>query len=137
METDVKNFGELHSYSPLQLAYLGDAYYELLVRSTLLIRSRASMQELNSQAVRAVRASSQAGAVLHLKDRFSEEEWGYVRWGRNAKSKSVARHASLRDYRYATGFECLMGVLYVQGNTERAKEIVSAVFDYLESDRAE
>ena len=133
METSVSRFGELNSYSPLQLAYLGDAYYELLVRSALLKRSRASMHELNRLAVQAVRASSQASAVLYLKEDLSEEEWGYVKWGRNAKSKSVARHASLRDYRYATGFECLMGVLFVQGNTLRAQEIVQAVFEFLEA----
>lgn len=91
------------------------------------------MHELNRLAVQAVRASSQASAVLYLKEDLSEEEWGYVKWGRNAKSKSVARHASLRDYRYATGFECLMGVLFVQGNTLRAQEIVQAVFEFLEA----
>jgi ribonuclease-3 family protein len=137
VETSLIDFGDLNSYSPLQLAYLGDAYYELLVRSVLLSRTRASMDELNRLAVRSVRASTQAAAVLYLKEQLSEEEWDYVRWGRNAKSKSSARHTSLRDYRYATGFECLVGALYVLGRTERAKEIVRKVFDYLEEKHGE
>lgn len=131
METPLRDFGEIHSYSPLQLAYLGDAYYELLVRSALLSTSRASMDELNRRAVLSVRASSQAKAVLKLRETLSDEEWGYVRWGRNAKSKAT-RHTSLRDYRYATGFECLIGALYVQGRTERAEEIVAAALGFLE-----
>ena len=90
------------------------------------------MHELNRLAVQAVRASSQASAVLHLKEMFSEEG-GLCQMGTKRQSKSVARHASLRDYRYATGFECLMGVLFVQGNTLRAQEIVQAVFEFLEA----
>lgn len=113
----------LSELSALQLAYLGDAVYDLMVRGSLL-KHNGRMQQMHLAAVSRVRASSQAAALEALLPHLKEEELLYVRKGRNAHPRHQApRSATTADYSAATGLECLMGYLYVTGQEERLKEL--------------
>jgi len=113
--------------SPLQLAYVGDAVYELFVRTYLLGVKDASVNELHKEAVKYVKAKAQADIIHFLEQALTEEEWAIVKRGRNAKSGSVPKNAKLQDYRYATGFETLVGYLYLEGNHKRIYEIFAMI----------
>ena len=105
--------------SPLQLAYIGDSVYDLLVRSSLL-QSSCRLQRMHLDAVSRVRASAQAKTLSFLLPHLNEDEADYVRKGRNANGHHQApRSASTADYAAATGLECLFGYLYVTGQEQR------------------
>ncbi|WP_341533977.1 Mini-ribonuclease 3 [Sporosalibacterium faouarense] len=105
--------------SPLQLAYLGDAVYEVLVRTYLVDKKKVSVNELHKEAVNYVKAEAQAKIAFFLEEKLTEEEWSVLKRGRNAKSASVPKNASISDYKYATGFEALIGYLYIKGDIDR------------------
>lgn len=109
--------------SPLQLAYIGDAVYELCVRTYLIEQSTLSVNELHREAVNFVKAKVQADVILSMEEELTEEEWSIVKRGRNAKTTSVPKNANLIDYKYATGFEALIGYLYLTGQKDRLSEI--------------
>lgn len=113
--------------SPLQLAYLGDAVYELLVRTYLIEKRNVSVNKLHKEAVKYVKAEAQANILFSLEDELTEEEWTIVKRGRNAKSGSVPKNANLSDYKYATGFEALIGYLYIIGEIDRIFEFFSRI----------
>ena len=115
--------------SPLQLAYIGDAVYEIVVRTYLIKKNNISVNELHKAAIKFVKAGAQAEIVHFLKNELSEEEWTIVKRGRNAKSATVPKNANLSDYRYATGFEALIGFLYLTGKHERIQEIFKIIVD--------
>ncbi|KGG79659.1 Mini-ribonuclease 3 [Caloranaerobacter azorensis H53214] len=115
--------------SPLQLAYIGDAIYELLIRTYLLSKKNISVNELHKEAVKYVKAKAQADIVHNLQDKLTEEEWSIIKRGRNAKSGSAPKNAELIDYKYATGFETLMGFLYLIGDNERIYEIFNMIIN--------
>lgn len=108
--------------SPLQLAYIGDAVYELLVR-TYLLKKGLSVKELHKATINFVKAKSQANIVHNLEEELTEHEKTVVKKGRNAKSNTVPKNADLIDYKYATGFEALIGELYLSGKDERLSEL--------------
>lgn len=113
----------LSEVSALQLAYIGDAVYDLMVRSSLL-KYNSRMQKMHRAAVKQVRASSQAAALNVLLPYLHDEELDYVRKGRNAHPKHQApRSATPAEYSASTALECLMGYLYVTGQEERLKEL--------------
>lgn len=111
--------------SPLVLAYIGDAVYELLIRQGLARQGPDKMNRIHKEAVKYVRAETQARILEALQERLSPEEQDVVRRGRNAKSGHSPKNASVIDYRYSTGFESLVGYLYFTGNQERLKEIIA------------
>lgn len=113
----------LGRYNALQLAYLGDAVFELAVRSYLLQKYAQDVNALNKRAFAIVNASSQAKAVLKLEESLSEEERAFVKYGRNAKG-GTSHRARMIDYRYATGLECLFGALYLKGQHERLRVLI-------------
>lgn len=115
--------------SPLQLAYLGDAVYELLVRTSLVNKKNVSVNELHKEAVKYVKAEAQAKIVFSMENKLTEDEWAMVKRGRNAKSSSVPKNANLSDYKYATGFETLIGFLYITGNIERIMQLFNEIID--------
>ena len=90
--------------SPLQLAYIGDAVYELLVR-TYLLKENIPVKKLHTTTINYVKAEAQAQVIHILDEKLSEEEKNLVKKGRNAKSKSMPKNANMIDYKYATGFE--------------------------------
>lgn len=115
---------DVNAYSPLTLAYIGDGIYELVVRSIMVAQGNRSANDLNRAATYFVRAETQAKMILALQDDLTEEEKAVYRRGRNAKSYTKAKNASHADYHKATGFEALMGYLYLAGRDERMLELI-------------
>lgn len=117
---------DIKMLSPLQLAYIGDAVYELFVR-TYLLDTTMPVKRLHNETTQYVRAKSQSDIVHSLEELLTDEEKDLVRRGRNAKSNSMPKNAELIDYKYATGFESLMGYLYLMGKDDRMMEL----FNYI------
>ena len=110
-------------HSAQNLAYLGDAVFELMVRQRILSYGNRPVNALNKLAKRYVSAKAQAEFYYLIEPQLSEEELGVMRRGRNVNPKTKAKNASVTEYRHATGFETLMGYLYLKGNTARIEEI--------------
>lgn len=114
--------------SPLQLAYIGDAVYELLVR-TFLMDKNLSVNQLHKAATKYVRAGAQSEIVHGLEDVLTDKEKTIVKKGRNAKNKTSPKNADMIDYKYATGFESLFGYLYLTGKNDRLYEIFEKIIN--------
>ena len=119
-------------YSPLTLAYIGDCVYELIIRTRLVNNSNAPVNKLNRKATDLAKAATQSAMVDAVMGMLSEEEEAAYRRGRNTNSPTKAKNASTSDYRKATGFEALVGYLYLQKKFDRIMEIVKAGFASLE-----
>ncbi len=107
------------AYSPLALAYIGDAVYELLIRTKVISHGSMQVSKMHKKSASLVNAGTQAALARALLEELSEEELAIYKRGRNAKSVTMAKHATMADYRMATGFEALMGYLYLKGCQER------------------
>lgn len=134
METSLNSLKELfhledrnlRSYSPLTLAYIGDGVYELIVRTILVKRGNRPVNQLHRQASSLVKAAAQSAMMETLEPLLTEEEKSVYRRGRNAHSPTMAKHATMADYRRATGFEALLGYLYLKEDFARLVELVRA-----------
>lgn len=115
---------DLREYSPLVLAYIGDAVYELIIRTALVKTSHCQVEKLHKRASTLVKASAQAALIERILPLLSEEEEHIYKRGRNAKSYSKAKNATMIDYRKATGMEALVGYLYLKKDTERLVDLV-------------
>ncbi len=115
---------DLRTYSPLTLAFIGDAVYELVVRSILVGRGNEKTNKLHAHASHLERAAAQAGMIDGMMSEMTAEEQDYYRRGKNAKPPTMPKNASPEDYHNATGFETLMGYLYLSGQTERMLELI-------------
>jgi len=115
---------DLCSYSPLTLAYIGDGIYELVIRSMLVSEGNEQVNKLHKKSSALVKAETQSIIIKAVMDELSEEELKIYKRGRNAKSFTSAKNASMMDYRMATGFEALIGYLYISGETDRMMEII-------------
>lgn len=116
--------GPLRALPPLTLAYVGDAVYELYVRVALAEGGLTRTNSMHKQAVSRVRAQAQASILRSLLPTLSEEELSIAKRGRNAKGGSVPKGASVADYRLATGFEAMVGYLFLSGRESRIKELL-------------
>ncbi len=127
------NMEDIRQISPLKLAYLGDAVFEIIVRTLIIESTGGPVKNLHTRASRYVNAGSQAQLILALldADELTEEEQAVYRHGRNAKTSSVAKHADIHDYRNATGLEALFGWLYLTGHMSRAVQLCSIGFEKL------
>lgn len=142
METGIEYMQELFrmkevdikEYSPLALAYIGDAVYELVIRSVVLSEGNRQVQKMHKRTSSMVQASAQAHMVTVLNDRLSEEEHAVYKRGRNAKSMSPAKNQSVSDYHKATGFEALIGYLYLKKEWKRMLDLIKAGLDVLEEE---
>ena len=114
-------------YSPAQLAYAGDAVYELLVRSYVINNHDINVNKMHRLTVKFVKANAQAYIVNKLKDELTEEELKIVKRGRNAKVTSSPKNVDFMDYRYATGFEALLGYLFLNNNIDRLMYIFDKI----------
>lgn len=123
-------------YSPLVLAYLGDALYELIVRERIVRRGNCQVNKMHHGVVRYVKAAAQARIARYLEEQnlLEESEKAAFRRGRNAHSKTTARNASVIDYRMATALEALLGYLWLSGERERMKELVEVGIHWLEQE---
>ena len=111
---------DIRSYSSLNLAFLGDAVFEIIVRTLIVEQNKGPVKKLHKRVSELVNAASQARLAAALQEDLTEEELIAYRHGRNAKTSSVARNANIHDYRKATGLEALFGYLYLNGRSERA-----------------
>lgn len=110
---------EAGEYSPLALAYIGDAVYELAIRTLVMNRGNMQVNKMHKKTSNLVKAESQARFYMLLENDLTEAEKAAYRRGRNAKSFTMPKHATMKDYRMATGFEALMGYLYLTEQFER------------------
>lgn len=120
----------LSAMNPIVLAYIGDGTYELLVRKKMVENyPNDKIQSLHKKTVSFAKAASQAKIVRSLREAgfFTEQEWAWVKRGRNQQS-IPPKNADMSEYRYATGFETLIGFLDLSGHRERIEEIVEAAF---------
>lgn len=122
-EVDVK------SYSPLTLAFLGDGVYEIIVRTIVVSIGNNHPNRLHNMSAHIVKAHSQRLMVEALEPYLTDEERDVLRRGRNAKSYTHAKNASVSDYRIATGFEALLGYLYLKDDQERILWLIRKGFD--------
>ena len=116
-------------YSPLTLAFVGDGVYELYVRTRLMQKGNLQANKLHKLAIHYVKAAAQAGSIHAIMDKLSEEEVAVYKRGRNAKSATVPKNADVAQYRMATGFEALLGFLYLGGRAERLREVMALAFE--------
>ena len=112
--------------SPLQLAYIGDSVYELVVRTNLVTKG-ISVKDLHKATTNYVKAKAQAKFAHELEEKLTEKEKLIIKKGRNAKSNTSPKNTDIIDYKYATGFECLFGYLYLMNQDERIKELFEEI----------
>jgi len=117
--------------SPLNLAYIGDCIYELMVREAVVAQANRPVSELNKESVKYVTAKAQTAAYEAIKDRLTEEETAVFRRGRNAKVGHSPKSATHGEYHTATGVEALFGYLYLSGREERLKELFGCIISAL------
>lgn len=110
---------DMRTYSPLTLAYIGDGVYDLVIRSIVVDKGNCRANDLHKKTSQIVKAKTQAEMIEALENELTEEEADIYRRGRNAKSPTMAKNATMADYRKATGFEALMGYLYLKDDFER------------------
>ncbi len=110
---------DIRTYSPLTLAFLGDAVYELIIRARVVGEGNTSPKTLHSSSPSFEKAAAQSRLLDVIEDELSEEEKDYVRRGRNSKPRTMAKNASTHDYLNATGLETLIGCLFIKGEDER------------------
>ena len=115
---------DLRSYSPLTLAYIGDGVYELIIRTILVKKGNCPVNRLHKKASSLVKAGAQSAIMDVIEEERTPEELSVYRRGRNAHSPTMAKHATMADYRRATGFEALMGYLYLKEDYTRMLTLV-------------
>lgn len=115
---------DLRSYSPLTLAYIGDGVYELIIRTILVKKGNCPVNRLHKKASSLVKAGAQSAVMEVIEEELTPEELSVYRRGRNAHSPTMAKHATMADYRRATGFEALMGYLYLKEDYTRMLTLV-------------
>ena len=122
---------DIRTYSPLTLAYIGDGVFDLIIRTVVVDKGNTSPNELHRHTSSIVKAHTQALMAEALMEELTEEEHDVYRRGRNAKSFTTAKNATVADYRKATGFEALMGYLYLEDRFDRAVYLSRRAFDLL------
>ena len=132
METSLKELKELfelkdqdiRSYSPLTLAYIGDGVYEPIIRTILVKKGNCPVNRLHKKASSLVKAAAQSNIMEVIEEKLTPEELSVYRRGRNAHSPTMAKNATMADYRRATGFEALMGYLYLKEDYSRMVTLI-------------
>lgn len=112
------------TYSALELAYIGDAVYEVVVRTVIVTRFNTQVNKLHRMSASLVKASAQAKIITLIMEELTPEELAVYKRGRNAKSVTMAKNASMSDYKMATGFEALLGYLYLTEKSIRMFELI-------------
>ena len=128
---------DIREYSPLTLAYIGDCVYDLVIRSLVINAGNKQVNKLHQETSSFVQASTQSLMMRTMQEHLTEEEHAVYKRGRNAKSVSPAKNQSITDYRRATGFEALLGYLYLKKDYKRMLDLVKIGLDSLESGKAD
>lgn len=122
---------DIRTYSPLALAYIGDGVFDLVIRSVVVGKGNTRANQLHQRTSQIVKAHTQALIIEYLENSLTEEEADIYRRGRNAKSPTMAKNATMADYRKATGLEALVGYLYLTDRFERLVELIRTAVDGL------
>lgn len=125
---------DIRTYSPLTLAYIGDAIFDVIIRSILVNKGNTAVNKLHTRASSIVKAPTQAKIVAAVMDELTEDEKDIYRRGRNSKPHTKAKNATTMDYLEATGFEAVMGYLYLKNDMDRACALVRLGIEKLELD---
>ncbi|SDB04422.1 ribonuclease-3 family protein [Pseudobutyrivibrio sp. YE44] len=125
---------DIRTYSPLTLAYIGDAIFDVVIRSILVNKGNTAVNKLHQRTSSVVKAPTQAKMAAALMDEFTEEEADWYRRGRNSKPHTKAKNATTMDYLEATGFEAVMGYLYLTGDMDRICDLVNRGIEALQLD---
>lgn len=125
----------IDSYSPLTLAYIGDCVYDLIIKTLVISEGNKQVKKLHQETSKIVQASAQSEMMRVIQEVLTEEEHAVYRRGRNTKSVSPAKNQSLTDYRRATGFEALMGWLYLQDDWKRMIDLIKIGLAHLEEEK--
>ena len=115
-------------YSPLALAYIGDTVYDLFIRTKVLGKGNRHVTVMHKEAVSFVKAHSQSVSAYAIEEHLTEDEQRILKWGRNAKSNTTPKNADVTEYRMATGFETLIGYLYLNNDTERLEFLLEKAY---------
>ena len=116
-------------YSPLALAYIGDTVYDLFIRTKVIAKGNRHLTEMHKESVSFVKAHSQSVSAYALENELTEDELRVLKWGRNAKSNTTPKNADVTEYRMATGFETLVGYLYLLGEDERLSYLLEIAYN--------
>ena len=111
-------------YSPLVLAYLGDAVYELIVRERVLAEGNRQVNKLHKESTKYVNAAAQAELIMRIEDKLTDEEKAIYKRGRNANAHAAPKNQDVIAYRKSTGFEALIGWLYLRNDMDRIMELI-------------
>ena len=128
---------DIREYSPLTLAYIGDCVYDLVIKSLVINAGNKQVNKLHQETSSLVQASTQSLMMRTMQEHLTEEEHAVYKRGRNAKSVSPAKNQSITDYRRATGFEALLGYLYLKKDYKRLLDLVKMGLDSLENNKAD
>lgn len=123
-----KSQEEINQLSPLVWAYVGDAVYELYIRTYLVDTTKLNPHKLHIEAINYVKASAQANFLNKFYDQLTDEEKDIVRRGRNAENHHLPKNSTVEEYRYSTAFEALIGYLYLTKQDQRLEEILKMCF---------
>lgn len=124
---------DIRTYSPLTLAYIGDAVYDLIIRTMVVEHANRPANDLHRLTIKYVSANAQSKIVQALMNDLTEEEQAVFRRGRNAKPHTTAKNATVADYMRATGFEAVLGYLYLTDNMQRVLELVKRGVELVDS----
>ena len=124
---------DAQSYSPLVLAYIGDAVYEVMIRVKVINRGSMQVNKMHKHSAQLVKASAQATLLKAIEGDLTAQELAVYKRGRNAKSATMAKHATMIDYRMATGLEALVGWLFLREEFNRLTELISLGLGRLEA----
>lgn len=137
MELEIENIinkteQDINMMPPLVWAYIGDCVYELFIRTYLVEKTKFKPHKLHIEATKYVKASAQANIVHIISKELEESELDIIRRGRNAENHHVAKNATIIDYAYSTGFEALIGFLYLQNKNDRLNKILNRSIEIIE-----
>lgn len=123
---------DINTYSPLTLAYIGDCVFDLIIKNLVISHGNKQVSKLHKETSSLVQASAQSLMMRKIQEQLTEEETSVYKRGRNAKSITPAKNQSITDYRRATGFEALLGYLYLQKEWKRMLDLVKIGLDSLD-----
>lgn len=123
---------KIKTYSPLSFAYIGDSVYDLIIRTKITAAGNSRPNRYHGIAIKYVNAKAQAEMMKHIEPQLTEQELAIFRRGKNARPATCAKNQTHHDYRIATGFEALVGYLYMAGQMDRIMELVSLGLDEIE-----
>ncbi|MCR5529354.1 MAG: Mini-ribonuclease 3 [Saccharofermentans sp.] len=125
---------DLREINSSSLAYIGDAVYELYSRCHVSLRSSSQSGKMHKMTIKYVSAQSQALAIRALEPELTETEADFFRRGKNSNPGTMAKNSSPADYMYATGFEALVGYLFLNNEEERLEYIIHKAFEVIDSE---